>query len=506
MTTFGANPLFESERFELIDLIQLLDPKGYRGGTMAGLEMSSTHRYSKPISSIFDTDAYAHDRAELEAALVAFYSPLYNEMMDQDLRVGRVQDRLIAASEQRCGAYKIYLKRFEVYNDTTLGIGSLVAGGVGAVVKSSGIAQRWAALSGILGGARAEIRQGFFANLASYVIIPGIDAKRKEIHNEMMSKRNDGGGLKNYSVEAAIADAARFHAACTLENGLEHAKDSISLVENPGQRMFLKSMNSAYIMRQAVNAYGSLEAGKPPTTAPKLVAMDFSAVDSGINGTPTANGSAAYIAAKAAAASDPNAIQVLLNSIQKYYDAFDGKVDAAVKSADTKKCGDDLTQTVGHEEIESRARGIKGSAKPIVWSEANSKLLTEMFAFEGAIRACAAVLGKDAGSAEANVLNQAKANLEGEVDVFLSTLRARFEVAEKKINSSITKIESCSKDAPKSFTHEANLATIRPMSIDEVKITLPTPHQLFAKTSQKTACAGIYKSPVAAQSATAPGR
>jgi hypothetical protein len=27
MTTFGANPLFESERFELIDLIQLLDPK-----------------------------------------------------------------------------------------------------------------------------------------------------------------------------------------------------------------------------------------------------------------------------------------------------------------------------------------------------------------------------------------------------------------------------------------------------------------------------------------------
>jgi hypothetical protein len=494
MTTFGVNPLFEGDRFELIDLIQLVDPKGLRKGIMKdkGLPFRATHPYSKPFSdpSQFDSAADARDRAELEAALLAFYDTEYSEPhLPQTTRVARVQDRIIAASEQRCGAYKIYLKRFEVYNDTTLGIGSLIAGGVGSIAKSAGIAQRWAALAGILGGSRAEVRQGFFGNLASYVIIPGIDAKRKEIHNEMLSKRNDGGGLKVYTVEAAIADAARFHAACSLETGLEHAKDSISLVENPGQRMFLKSMNSAYVMRQAVDAYGSLEAGKLPTTAPKLVAMDFSAVDSGIIGTPTANGSAAYVVPKAAAtANDANAIITQLNAIKKYYDGLNRTFDGALKIAEPKKCDD--VQSVSYTVIESRVKDITKVQKPSIWNAEYAKMLTMVSQFEAVLKNCSAIVGTDAASDRVNTVNQAKNNLEGEIKVFLATLNARFADQEKKVVKITQQIQSCSKETPQTITYATDLTQVP--TIDEGSLKLKK-DLTFTSEPDRSACTGIFK-------------
>jgi hypothetical protein len=64
------------------------------------------------------------------------------------------------------------------------------------------------------------------------VISKGIDLRRREIEEKI--KKNLDTDLINYPVNAALADALRFHAACSAVTGFEVAKESVSEVENPG--------------------------------------------------------------------------------------------------------------------------------------------------------------------------------------------------------------------------------------------------------------------------------
>lgn len=242
VTIYGVNPQFENDKFEIVDLIVALDPAMHRKTTYPKASHRYTHRNlsNQALSDTEDSHTDAQDRTELELAFNAFYDTRYDAIAAVDTRIARLQDRLLASSDQRCEVYKIYLRRFEAYYDTGFGLATTIIGGAAAIAGGLKDARILGGLAGMASGARAEVRQGMFGNLASYIIVPGIEKRRKTLFAEIRERR----AQSDYTVQAAVRDSARYHGACTLETGMEEAKDAIQTVDNPGLVMVGRTLNS----------------------------------------------------------------------------------------------------------------------------------------------------------------------------------------------------------------------------------------------------------------------
>lgn len=204
-TTTAAHALLP-DQFEVVNLPSALDPSAFR------------------------VTAMKRSADDIDAAFRAFYEsyPAPEE------RRNRLQDRLLAASEQRCGIYKHYLRRVESMQSTYSGVITTVLGGAGAIAQSVSGAQALSALAAISSGVGAELKQGMFANLAADVISAGIDERRKELRQEIAQKRAPNPGIQSYTMEAALEDVARYHESCGAIAGLAKARDTIKEVSNPG--------------------------------------------------------------------------------------------------------------------------------------------------------------------------------------------------------------------------------------------------------------------------------
>lgn len=249
LTTFGANPQFDNERYEMVDLITLLDPRNLREGyPESKLKEKATDLFALTALDKAAAGEDAAARHDLAMAEIAFYDARYR---DPETRRNRVQDRLIGASNQRCAAYKVYLNRFDAYVQSGFGSATTLLGGAAAIVGGVKDARILGGLAGISSGTQAEISQGFLGNLASYVIVPGMELRRKTIFDEIQMRRQD----PNYTLQAALADVARYHGACTLVVGLEQAKEAIQTVDNPGMKMMGITLNNVLqtrAMQQAI--------------------------------------------------------------------------------------------------------------------------------------------------------------------------------------------------------------------------------------------------------------
>ena len=200
LTTTAAHALLP-DKFEIIDLAAALDPEKHR------------------------IDKYKSDKDDIEAAIRAFYDHYPTSNVTD--RRNRLQDRLFAASEQRCALYKHYLRRVEGVQATYTGITTTVLSGAGAIAQSVIGATTLSALAAISSGVGAELKQGLFANLTADVITAGIEARRKELRLEITQKRAQNPSITAYTMEESLEDIARYHGACGALAGLEKARDSI---------------------------------------------------------------------------------------------------------------------------------------------------------------------------------------------------------------------------------------------------------------------------------------
>lgn len=165
----------------------------------------------------------------------------------------QIQDRLIAASNQRCNIYTTYLKRISAHNNGILGTLTTALGGAGAIVTGAEAARILAGLAGIASGTRAELNQAIFESVATSVIVPAIQKRRESILTEIRKKRSGdtGLGIEEYTIEGAVADAILYHGACSLDAGIAEAQQSIHGIENVGLKQFLTAqamtMGSAHL-------------------------------------------------------------------------------------------------------------------------------------------------------------------------------------------------------------------------------------------------------------------
>ncbi|MDW7549135.1 hypothetical protein J8Z24_18730 [Pseudoalteromonas sp. SCSIO 43201] len=255
----GASQLFPHGEFVTIDLArqiandtQLQNWETDNGYMVLGYEISQgsqtppkgkhkTVITSKKLFCEPDSDPSSKS-CILARARLDYAFELYTQKQPKAQKKIRneLQDRIIAASEQRCNVYKMYLKRSESRNNFWLGTLTTVLGGAGALFTNQVGNRILSGLAGISSGVRAEFNQAYLASQAAQVITKGITSRRNELRKKLQAKHNEDTTV--YTLQAAIADAIEYHGACNILTGLEAAESAIEKVENPGLDMMAKTL------------------------------------------------------------------------------------------------------------------------------------------------------------------------------------------------------------------------------------------------------------------------
>lgn len=209
-----------------------------------------------------------------------------SDKIDQQKRLrNEVQDRIVAASNQRCGQYKNFLKQFDSETNTILGGLATAVGGAGAIFTHANTARALSGVAAIFSGWRAEVSADFFNNLTIQVVTKGIEARRKEIHDQMLADRKDS-DLSQYSVQRAVGDAAVYHYNCSLIAGLEQASQSIERAENPGLTNINKALDNLVEIQKKIASMTPKPPEKPVTASPAPDKTDTPASSPGKTDTP----------------------------------------------------------------------------------------------------------------------------------------------------------------------------------------------------------------------------
>jgi hypothetical protein len=143
-----------------------------------------------------------------------------------------LQDRILLASQSRCGFYKEYLKRFQSNSATFFGSLATILGGAGAIVTGADGARALAGLAGISSGVGAEMQKDLFASVTSTVIVPGIEKRRAAILQNIINNRCQT--PDRYTIGLALTDALAFHSACSMDVGIAEGGYAIKQAANPG--------------------------------------------------------------------------------------------------------------------------------------------------------------------------------------------------------------------------------------------------------------------------------
>ena len=139
-------------------------------------------------------------KKNLRDALNKFYERT-EKVQERDRN--RIQDYIIAASNQRCGSYKQFLKRYASSANLVFGMSSMMTAGAGAIFTAADTVRALSGISGVLSGLRAETNEIVFQRRTIQIVVRGFEAKRREIYEEIIEKRK-GKELTGYSVERAI--------------------------------------------------------------------------------------------------------------------------------------------------------------------------------------------------------------------------------------------------------------------------------------------------------------
>lgn len=166
------------------------------------------------------------EKVRLDRA-AAYFACKTGTATDLQQRIARnaLQERLLAASQQRCNAFKGNLQRTFSRTNFGLGVATVIAGTAGALVSSLDAARNWSGAAAIFSGARSEFNQDYMSNLAAHVIVDGIEKRRQFVYDQIQ-KFGQKMNYAEYPVEAAIKDAFYYHGECSVVAGFRQASDA----------------------------------------------------------------------------------------------------------------------------------------------------------------------------------------------------------------------------------------------------------------------------------------
>jgi hypothetical protein len=217
-----------------------------------------------PSTSLASTDAQRG--VEIDLAMAKFNKAYAHDPITGRGARNQAQDRLIAASAQRCNDFKANLQRSYSRSNFGLGVGTTLAGTAGALVPGLRASKNLSGVAAVLAGTRAEFNQDYFSNLTTNLIVDGIEARRSEYVKDINAKR--ASGLDDYTLEGAIADALHYHGLCSMISGLQYASRHIRMTVDPG-------MNSAMRILDRFNTLKAIADGTKYSDALALGRANF---------------------------------------------------------------------------------------------------------------------------------------------------------------------------------------------------------------------------------------
>lgn len=240
----GSLPVMHHE-FNILPFVEMLEDAE---GKATCIQKNQNNEFTTGSYQCATKKFYARTRL-----LPAFY---------QRLERNRIQERILAVSEDRCNAYKRYLRYDQSMSNFWLGFGSTVAGGLGALSGTLTAAKSFAAFGGVLSGISAEYNQDFYGNLFYSVITKAIDEQRRDAYRQIQTY-GQGKSLSEYPVEAAIKDAIVYDGTCSAVSAMEYAEKAVQLVNDPGMdgmmRYLIKANQSRYILQNEVKDISDLK-------------------------------------------------------------------------------------------------------------------------------------------------------------------------------------------------------------------------------------------------------
>lgn len=135
-----------------------------------------------------------------------------------------LQERLISASNQRCGAYLRTIVSSKATTQTAWTSLASLFSGAAAVLPDVQTAKALAASSTVSTSVLSTYNEAYFNNLAINTISAGISKKREGILASISNSQKKT--LTEYSVNAAVSDAINYHAACNIVSGMEAASQA----------------------------------------------------------------------------------------------------------------------------------------------------------------------------------------------------------------------------------------------------------------------------------------
>ena len=235
---FGVHPLIENDEFEEIDLANLLS-----AGKFSMDKSTSEFKMREELELAFADFTKQIDKIPVEA--------------HRKRARNRIQERILAASNQACGEYKHDLKQLDARFNFILGSLTTGLAGAGAIFTGVDIVRALSGAAGITSGVRAEFNNDYFQNKTIQVITDGLESKRQEIYEKILEDREQD--LEKYPVQRAIKDAIKYHENCSLISGLEQAAISIERADNPGADAMNKFLEKMGDTRSALDVM----TGKP---------------------------------------------------------------------------------------------------------------------------------------------------------------------------------------------------------------------------------------------------
>jgi len=205
---FSAYQLVDREDFEPIDLVSLI--QGHTTPKVAGLTKGE----------------------QIDAAFRAFADANRNTGDLGRSRRNEIQERILAASDQRCNDFKNLLQKKFANANFVSGVVSTAAAVAASVVNSVEGSKTLAGLAGLTNGYRSEYNQAFFANAAAQVVVAGIDSRRRTAYEQILRVRKDP--LSEFPLEAAVKDGIRYHGLCSTVSGLQEAGEAVRYYNEPG--------------------------------------------------------------------------------------------------------------------------------------------------------------------------------------------------------------------------------------------------------------------------------
>ena len=214
---------------------------------------------------LLDSTATAQENDEYEVRLREAYDNFYQAQNVIQRRNG-AQERIIAASNQRCGEYKKFVKRIDTETNIFLGWLTTAAGGAGAIVTAAAAARALSGVAAIMSGVRAEANEAYFHNLTIQVLTDGMEKKRQEIYREI--RENQQKNVTAYPVEKAIGDAIFYHDHCSLLAGLEFSAASLRRATDPGLNRVNQTLETLEQTRRGMNSLAALNTDVPQVVLP----------------------------------------------------------------------------------------------------------------------------------------------------------------------------------------------------------------------------------------------